>query len=234
MVSSFSIMPSNPKKKMCKVYKVIVLGDSGVGKSTLLHRMADSDAPANDNTRKDYLSKVTIVEDAPAPVKVQLWDTAGQEKFGAARLPSSFFRHADAALVVYDVTDRKSFVGVLQWVLQLQAHRSTAAEDSAFSLILVGHKSEVSDTVRQVGEEEGRAVAKLMAASHFLECSSIDGTNIQACFDAVATTLVHASCKDLGQPANTAAKTKDLFTLLAPNSDVSSLNALLSPSLEIP
>ncbi|KAG1701975.1 hypothetical protein DVH05_010465 [Phytophthora capsici] len=186
---------------------VIVLGDSGVGKSTLLHRMADSTTPTN-GIRKDYLSRIAIVGDA-APVKVQLWDTADQEKFGAARLPSSFFRHADAALVVYDVTDRKSFVNVLQWVLQLEAYRNTAP------LILVGHKSEVSDKLRQVGKEEGRALAELIAASHFLECSSREGTNIQTCFDTLAATLVHASCKDLGQ----AAKTKDLFT----PSNVSSL-----------
>ncbi|KAK1931398.1 GTP-binding protein YPT6 [Phytophthora citrophthora] len=195
--------------------------DSGVGKTTLLHRMTSSTAPTN-GTRKDYLSRIAIVGDA-APVKVQLWDTAGQEKFGTAQLPSSFFRHADAALVVYDVTDRNSFMGVLQWVLQLQSHRNTATEASAFSLILVGHKSEVSDKVRQVGEEEGRAVAKLIAASHFFECSSRDGTNIQTCFDTVATTLIHASCKDLGQ-ANTVAKTTDLFTRLPPNNNVSSHN----------
>ncbi|KAG6967400.1 hypothetical protein JG687_00004302, partial [Phytophthora cactorum] len=86
---------------------------------------------------QDYLSRMAIVEGAPAPVKVQLWDTAGQEKFGAARLPSSFFRHADAALVVYDVTTRQSFIGVLRWVLQLQTYRSAAAADSDFSIVLV-------------------------------------------------------------------------------------------------
>uniref|UniRef100_H3HBM9 Uncharacterized protein n=1 Tax=Phytophthora ramorum TaxID=164328 RepID=H3HBM9_PHYRM len=147
-------MPSNPKKKMCQAFKVIVIGDSGVGKTSFLHRMADIDAPSS-HVRKDYLSKVAVVKSAIAPVKVQLWDTAGQEKFGAARLPSSFFRHADAAIVVYDVTDRRSFTNVLRWVGQIQVHQVASVGNSAFSLILVGHKSDVSNAAREVHEEEG-------------------------------------------------------------------------------
>ncbi|KAG6972551.1 hypothetical protein JG688_00003932, partial [Phytophthora aleatoria] len=127
---------------------------------------------------QDYLSRMAIVEGAPAPVKVQLWDTAGQEKFGAARLPSSFFRHADAALVVYDVTNRQSFIGVLRWVLQLQTYRSAAAADSDFSIVLVGHKCDVSNATRQAHENEGRDFAKIIAAFHFFERSSKDGTNV--------------------------------------------------------
>ncbi|EEY66951.1 uncharacterized protein PITG_17835 [Phytophthora infestans T30-4] len=95
-------MPSSPKKKKCESYKVIVLGDSGVGKSSLVRRMTNSGNLTGTAIRKDYLSKIALVEGASAPLQVQLWDTAGQEKFGAARLPSSFFRLADAALVVYD------------------------------------------------------------------------------------------------------------------------------------
>ncbi|POM59706.1 Rab-type small G protein [Phytophthora palmivora] len=190
-------MPTNPKKKMCKVYKgktccietielleltfsivVIVLGDGGVGKSTLLHRMTNDSLSTNDGVYQDYLSKMATV-DGVAPVKVQLWDSAGQEKFGSARLPSSFFRHADAALVVYDVTNRQSFVSVLRWVLQIQAYRSTVDVDSAFSLILVGHKRDVSNEIRHVDEHEGCEFAKLIAASHFFQCSSKDNTNIQ-------------------------------------------------------
>ncbi|EGZ12614.1 hypothetical protein PHYSODRAFT_387438, partial [Phytophthora sojae] len=96
-------MPRNPKKKMCQTYKVIVVGDSDVGKSSLLRRMTSFEplSPA-DSVPSDYLSKMAIVEGAAAPMKVQLWDTAGQEKFGAARLPSSYFRHTNAAIVVYD------------------------------------------------------------------------------------------------------------------------------------
>ncbi|KAG7378560.1 Ras- protein Rab-37 [Phytophthora pseudosyringae] len=228
-------MPSNSKNKRCKVYKVIVLGDSGVGKSSLVRRMAGSDSlSVEDGVFKDYLSKMATIEGAPAPLKVQLWHTAGQEKFGAARLPSSFFRHADAALVVYDVTDRQSFVGVLRWVLQIQAYR--AAADSAFSITLVGHKCDVSDSIRQVREDEGRKLVKLIAASHFFECSSKSGTNVQACFDAVATALASGSSwmlsstsltfvnVDLRQPADSAAQTRGRFRLAAPSSglDVSS------------
>ncbi|KAG3162023.1 hypothetical protein PC128_g20697 [Phytophthora cactorum] len=234
----FSIMPSNPKKKMCKVYKVIVLGDSGVGKSSLVRRMTNSDSlSTNTGIHKDYLSRMAIVEGAPAPVKVQLWDTAGQEKFGAARLPSSFFRHADAALVVYDVTNRQSFIGVLRWVLQLQTYRSAAAADSDFSIVLVGYKCDVSNATRQVHENEGRDFAKIIAALHFFECSSKDGTNVQTCFSAIASALTNGTSWALPN-VQLPSKTRALFRLAAPSSglDISSLTSSItaahSPTLK--
>ncbi|ETI57604.1 hypothetical protein F442_00113 [Phytophthora nicotianae P10297] len=248
MVSShagFSIMPSNPKKKMCKICKVIVLGESGVGKSSLVRRMTNSDS-INNVMHKDYLSKIAVVEGAAAPVKLQLWDTAGQEKFGAARLPSFFFRHADAALVVYDVTNRQSFIGVLRWVLQIQTYRSTAATDSNFSVVLVGHKCDVSNATREVIEDEGRDFAKLIAASHFFECSSKDDTNVQACFDAIAAASANGSSWQLSNvplslPRTMDQKTRCSFRLAAPSSgvdiaslisDTTSITTARSPTLK--
>ncbi|KAJ8524197.1 hypothetical protein ON010_g16920 [Phytophthora cinnamomi] len=186
---------------------------------------------ATDSVPKDYLSKMAIVEGAPAPVKVQLWDTAGQEKFGAARLPSSYFRHANAAVVVYDVTNRLSFAAVLRWVTQIQAYRSTAVADSLFSIILVGNKADAASGSRQVGEEEGREVSEIVGASCFFECSSKDGTNTEACFNALAALLVKGTSwsfsgvplpctvlADLEQPVNSAARTRGLFRHAAPRS----------------
>ncbi|GMF31111.1 unnamed protein product [Phytophthora lilii] len=143
---------------------------------------------AIDGAHKDCLTKMAIVEGAGAPIKVQLWDTAGQEKFGAARLPNSFFRHANAAIVVYDVTNRQSFSGVLRWVMQIQAYQSIA--ETSFSLIVVGSKCDTSITMRQIRDNEGRKIARLVGASHFFECSSKHRTNVEECFDAVAATLV--------------------------------------------
>ncbi|KAE9016658.1 hypothetical protein PR002_g13607 [Phytophthora rubi] len=214
-------MPGKPKKKMCQTYKVIVVGDNDVGKSSLLRQMTDFEPlSTTDSVPKDYHSKMAIVEGASAPVKVQLWDTAGQEKFGAARLPSSYYRHANAAIVVYDVTNRLSFAAVLRWVMQIQTYQSTAVPDSLFSIVLVGNKTDAANGSRQVGEAEGRQVSRIIGASNFFECSSRDGTNTQECFNTVAALLVKGpawslplSCSssvtsDLDQRPNSASKTR--------------------------
>jgi small GTP-binding protein len=196
---------------------VIVVGDIGVGKTSLLRRMANFDPlSVVDAVPIDYLSKMAVVEKAPAPMKVQLWDTAGQEEFGAARLPSSYFRQAKAAIVVYDVTDRLSFAGVLRWATQIQAYQAHSSSSSSFALTLVGHKADVSNEARRVAASEGRELAKLIAASDFIECSSKDNTNVQTCFNAVAAALASGASwalshtplpsidlisADLGQPS---------------------------------
>ncbi|GMF41009.1 unnamed protein product [Phytophthora fragariaefolia] len=177
---------------MCQTYKVIVVGDGDAGKTSLLRRMVDRESlSAIDSAPNDYLSKMAIVEGA-SPIKVQLWDTADQEKFGVARLPNSYFRHANAAIIVYDVTNRLSFGAVLRWVMQVLAYRSTAA-DSLFSIVLVGTKADVAGGYRQVFEEEGRAISRVIGASSFYECSSKDGTNIHDTFNAIATSLVRGT-----------------------------------------
>ncbi|KAF4027739.1 Ras family [Phytophthora infestans] len=216
-------MPSSPKKKKCESYKVIVLGDSGVGKSSLVRRMTNSGNLTGTAIRKDYLSKIALVEGASAPLQVQLWDTAGQEKFGAARLPSSFFRLADAALVVYDVTNRQSFISLLQWVLQIQTYRSTEPADSNFSFVLIGHKCDLANATRQVSENVGRGFGNLIAASHFFECSSEDGTNLQECFDAIAVALSNGTpwtMSNVPLPRAMTLETRGSFRLAAPSSGV--------------
>lgn len=166
---------------------VVIVGDCGVGKTSLLHRMVQLDVgSAHDDNQKDYHMKMAVVEGASAPVKIQLWDTAGQEKFGAARLPSSFFRHAHAAIVVYDVTDRRSFENVLQWVKQLHDYL-----DNSFVLTLVGNKCDVKHPARQASEAEGLVVAKAISARHFFECSTTTDTNVHACFTAIAADLAN-------------------------------------------
>lgn len=223
-----------------------------MGKSSLLRRMTSFEplSPA-DSVPSDYLSKMAIVEGAAAPMKVQLWDTAGQEKFGAARLPSSYFRHTNAAIVVYDVTNRLSFAAVLRWVMQILAYRSTAVADSLFSIVLVGNKSDAAYGSRQVHEEEGRELSRIIGASRFFECSSRDGTNTQECFNAVAALLVNGTSWSLpseplpstslatpkaDQPPNSAAKTRGLLVDAAPL-DVAaptlSTTAALSPTLRV-
>ncbi|RLN55244.1 hypothetical protein BBJ28_00008993 [Nothophytophthora sp. Chile5] len=200
----FSIVPRNPKRKMSEGRKVLVLGDCGVGKTRLLRRMAGLDSISNCDEatspavlQGDYLSKMAVVEGAEAPVKVHLWDTAGQEQFGAARLPSAFFCHAQAAIVVYDVTDRRSFDGILQWIAQLLDYRRGPGVPAAFSLALVGHKCDAPVASRQVHAEEGRRLATVIGAAHFSECSAKHDVNVRECFDAVAAQLVAGSHWDL-------------------------------------
>lgn len=130
---------------------VVLIGDSGVGKSNLLLRF----------TKNDFLmeSKSTIgVEFATRTLKVsgktikaQIWDTAGQERYRA--ITSAYYRGAVGALLVYDITKKQTFDNTERWLTELREHA-----DDDIVILLVGNKSDLRH-IRAVSTEEGAAFA---------------------------------------------------------------------------
>jgi Ras-related protein Rab-1A len=155
------------------LFKLLLIGDSGVGKSCLLLRFAD------DTYTESYIStigvdfKIRTIDLEGKTIKLQIWDTAGQERFRT--ITSSYYRGAHGIIVVYDVTDQVSFNNVKQWLQEIDRY----ASDSVTKL-LVGNKCDL--TTKKVVDKDA---AKEFADSKgipFLETSAKNSTNVESAF----------------------------------------------------
>lgn len=135
-------------------------------------------------------------------VRLQLWDTAGQERFRS--LIPSYIRDSSVAVIVYDVTNRQSFLNIQRWVEEVRAERG-----SDVIIVLVGNKTDLVDR-RQVSIEEGDAKARELSVM-FIETSAKAGFNVKALFRKIAAALP-------GMDALNAQKQDDLVDVnLAPS-----------------
>uniref|UniRef100_A0A0N5AYT2 Ras family protein n=1 Tax=Syphacia muris TaxID=451379 RepID=A0A0N5AYT2_9BILA len=152
----------------------MLVGDSCCGKTCLLIRFNDGTFLNNNfisTVGIDYRNKLIDVDDMK--VKLQIWDTAGQERFRS--ITSSYYRDADALLLVYDVSNRESFVHVRDWLAQIQEYaRKTVL------ITLVGNKVDLAND-RKVKYEEAKHLAKTYNIS-FIETSAKTGHNVQETF----------------------------------------------------
>lgn len=155
------------------LFKLLLIGNSGVGKSCLLLRFSD------DTYTNDYIStigvdfKIKTVELDGKTVKLQIWDTAGQERFRT--ITSSYYRGSHGIIIVYDVTDQESFNGVKMWLQEIDRYAT-----STVLKLLVGNKCDLAD--KRVVEYD---VAKEFAEANnmpFLETSALNSTNVEEAF----------------------------------------------------
>lgn len=161
-------------------YKLVFLGDQGVGKTSIITRfMYDTfDTSYQATIGIDFLSKTMYLEDRT--VRLQLWDTAGQERFRS--LIPSYIRDSSVAVVTYDVTNRASFLNTSNWIEDVRSERGPDVV-----IMLVGNKTDLSDR-RQVSVEEGEELANKEKVM-FIETSAKAGYNIKALFRKLATAL---------------------------------------------
>ena len=128
--------------------KLLLIGDSAIGKTSLLLRYMD------DRFSQSFVStigidfKVKLLELDGQKVRLQIWDTAGQERFRT--ITSSYYRGAHGIIIVYDITDRESFDNVKQWLNEIDRY---ACEN--VNKLLVGNKSDM-DSKRQVETQEAK------------------------------------------------------------------------------
>jgi len=161
-------------------YKLVFLGDQGVGKTSIITRfMYDSfDKNYQATIGIDFLSKTMYLEDRT--VRLQLWDTAGQERFRS--LIPSYIRDSSVAVVVYDITNRASFLNTSKWIEDVRNERGNDV-----IIVLVGNKTDLSER-RQVSVEEGEDKSTKESIM-FIESSAKAGFNIKALFKKLATAL---------------------------------------------
>jgi len=162
------------------LFKLLLIGDSGVGKSCLLLRFAD------DTYTESYIStigvdfKIRTIELDGKTIKLQIWDTAGQERFRT--ITSSYYRGAHGIIVVYDVTDQESFNNVKQWLQEIDRYACETVNK-----LLVGNKCDLT-TKKVVDYTTAKEYADTLGIP-FLETSAKNATNVETAFMTMAAEI---------------------------------------------
>ncbi|KAH0670249.1 hypothetical protein KY290_025670 [Solanum tuberosum] len=167
---------SEEEKKEDYLFKIVLIGDSAVGKSNLLARFARDEFYPNSKSTIGVEFQTQKININGKEVKAQIWDTAGQERFRA--VTSAYYRGAVGALLVYDISRRLTFDNINRWLNELQTH-----SDMNVVIILVGNKSDLKDA-REVTTAEGKALAEAKGL-FFIETSALDSSNVTSAFQTV-------------------------------------------------
>lgn len=168
------------------LFKIVLIGDSGVGKSNILSRFTRNEfcLESKSTIGVEFATRTLQVEGKT--VKAQIWDTAGQERYRA--ITSAYYRGAVGALLVYDITKRQTFDNVQRWLRELRDHA-----DSNIVIMMAGNKSDLNH-LRAVPGDDGQALAEKEGLS-FLETSALDATNIEKAFQTILTEIYHIISK---------------------------------------
>ncbi|KAG9395119.1 Small GTPase superfamily [Carpediemonas membranifera] len=174
-----SINPQNLQR-----FKVVFLGDQATGKTSIVQRFLNNTFAGDQENGYaptvgiDFITKTIFLEDRT--VRLQLWDTAGMERFRA--LVPTYIRDSSIAIVVFDLTDRRSFLSIPHWMGEIERERG-----GDIATFLVGNKLDL-ESARAVSEEEGQQEAEKHGAS-YVETSAKTGANIKALFRNVSLSL---------------------------------------------
>ena len=156
------------------IFKIVLIGDTSVGKTNILSKyLTDEFDPESKATvGVEFGTKNFKIENNI--VKVQIWDTAGQERYRS--ITNAYYKGAKGALLVYDITNKKSFDNLDRWISDLKTNG-----DEKISIVLLGNKSDL-ESQRVISTEEGKNKAELFKFA-FMETSALNGNNIEKAFD---------------------------------------------------
>ncbi|WCJ20448.1 hypothetical protein M5689_002677 [Euphorbia peplus] len=168
------------------LFKIVLIGDSGVGKSNILSRFTRNEFCLESKSTIGVEFATRTLQVDGKTVKAQIWDTAGQERYRA--ITSAYYRGAVGALLVYDITKRQTFDNVQRWLRELRDHA-----DSNIVIMMAGNKSDLNH-LRSVAEDDGRSLAEREGLS-FLETSALEATNVEKAFQTILTEIYHIISK---------------------------------------
>lgn len=180
-----------PGGQYSTTFKLLVVGDAGVGKTCLINRFVDDTFSSTNKSTIGVDFKATTVEMDGKAVQLQVWDTAGQERFRA--LTTSYYRGAHGVIVVYDVTDQASFDHLASWIKDVDLYSGEEV-----TKLLIGNKDDVKDS-KVVDPEQARE----FAADHsmlFMEASAMRATNVSAAFRLLVAEVMHQADTLASQP----------------------------------
>ncbi|XP_020354400.1 ras-related protein Rab-11B-like [Oncorhynchus nerka] len=162
------------------LFKVVLIGDSGVGKSNLLSRFTRNEFNLESKSTIGVEFATRSIQVDGKMIKAQIWDTAGQERYRA--ITSAYYRGAVGALLVYDIAKHLTYENVERWLKELRDHA-----DNNIVIMLVGNKSDLRH-LRAVPTDEARAFAEKNTLS-FIETSALDSTNVEEAFKNILTEI---------------------------------------------
>ena len=163
------------------IFKVLLLGNSDVGKSSLILRYVDQTWSDTFVPTIGVDFKVKSLEIDDKKIKMQIWDTAGQERF--RNVISSYFRGSHGVFVIYDITNRDSFKNLECWLSEIEKNAN-----QNILKILVGNKNDLEDD-REIKTEEGQAFAN-RNGMQFMETSAKMNVNVNEAFEALAKLMI--------------------------------------------
>ena len=183
---------------------VVLIGDSGVGKSNLLSRFTRNEFNLDSKSTIGVEFATRSIQVDSKTIKAQIWDTAGQERYRA--ITSAYYRGAVGALLVYDISKHQTYENVTRWLKELRDHA-----DANIVIMLVGNKSDLRH-LRAVPTEEAKAFASTLLPSllqrhlytdnlgenhlSFIETSALDASNVELAFQNILTGTWHSYSRE--------------------------------------
>ncbi|XP_071716275.1 ras-related protein Rab11D-like [Rutidosis leptorrhynchoides] len=162
------------------LFKLVLIGDSGVGKSNLISRFTRNEFNLETKSTIGVEFATRSVHVEGKVIKAQIWDTAGQERYRA--ITSAYYRGAVGALLVYDVTRHATFENIKRWLKELRDHT-----DPNIVVMLIGNKSDLRHLIA-VSTEDGKTFAEAESL-YFMETSALEATNVENAFNEVITQI---------------------------------------------
>ena len=163
------------------IFKILLLGDSDVGKSSLLLRYVDAVWNESFVPTIGVDFKVKTIDIGDKKLKMQIWDTAGQERF--RNVVSTYFRGSNGILLLYDITNRESFKDLESWLIEIEKN----ADENVLK-ILIGNKNDLEEE-RAISYDEGKAFAD-RNNMQFIETSAKLDTNVSEAFETLGKLMV--------------------------------------------
>ncbi|KAL9336278.1 hypothetical protein Peur_033343 [Populus x canadensis] len=167
-------------QKIDYVFKIVLIGDSAVGKSQLLARFARNEFTVDSKATIGVEFQTKTLAMHNKTVKAQIWDTAGQERYRA--VTSAYYRGAVGAMLVYDMTKRQSFDHMARWLEELRGHA-----DKSIIIMLIGNKCDLG-SLRAVPAEDAKEFAQ-RENLFFMETSALEATNVETAFLTMLTEI---------------------------------------------
>ena len=183
----------SPCQRQADPAAVVLIGDSGVGKSNLLSRFTRNEFNLDSKSTIGVEFATRSIQVDTKTIKAQIWDTAGQERYRA--ITSAYYRGAVGALLVYDISKHQTYDNVTRWLKELRDHA-----DSNIVIMLVGNKSDLRH-LRAVPTEEAKQFASMAIPLQygpttnlsgennlsFIETSALDASNVELAFQNILT-----------------------------------------------